>query len=235
MTLTQDEAKTFREQGYLGPFTAVDEAGVAKIRAHIEDDLLTSDGPSPNSRLQSRHMDSRVIADLATHPEIIGRMRALYGDDLIMWATNFFSKEPGGAEIPWHQDLSYWPLEPLINISAWVAIDTVTVENACVQVIPGSHKAVYPSVKADEGMAFGKMTDPDDVDADQLVNVELRPGEFVLFNRKLLHHSNTNASTMRRMGMSIRSTLPMVDTGQDNRPCMPATARGSRTGVTRWG
>ncbi|MDX1681611.1 MAG: phytanoyl-CoA dioxygenase family protein [Phycisphaeraceae bacterium] len=215
--LTDEECDFFRDRGYVGPFRVVSEEKMADIRRHIEEDLLTTDGPS-RSRLQSRHMDSPTIAGLASHPGIIGRMNSLYGPDLIMWATNFFNKEPGGAEIPWHQDLGYWPLEPLINISAWVAIDNVTTENSCVRIIPGSHKDVYPMVDAPEEMGFNRMVDMRYVDEKKAVDMELRPGEFFLFNEKTLHQSNQNTSDRRRMGMSIRVTLPIVKINQDGPP-----------------
>ncbi|MEX0885918.1 MAG: phytanoyl-CoA dioxygenase family protein [Phycisphaeraceae bacterium] len=233
--LTAAEADRFRAEGYLGPYAAMEPAAMEEIRRHIEQDLLTTDGPNPRTRLQSRHMDSSIIAGLACHPAIIERMACLYGPDLIMWATNFFNKEPGGVEIPWHQDLSYWPLEPLINISAWVAIDRVTVDNSCVQIIPGSHKAVYPCVASPEGMAFGTMTDPAHVDTTKLVNMELEPGEFFLFNEKLLHHSEPNRSQQRRMGMSVRVTLPIVKIEQDVSPLHPGHCAMLARGVDTMG
>jgi len=220
-TLSPQECDRFRREGYLGPYRAVSMQEMDRIRGHIEDDLLTSQGPNPRTPLQSRHMDSPIIAGLASHPAIIDRMACLYGPDLIMWATNFFNKEPGGAEIPWHQDLGYWPLEPLINISAWIAIDRVTVANSCVRVIPGSHKSVYPMVKSPDGMAFAQMTDMAFVDESKAVDMELEPGEFFLFNEKLLHQSNRNESDFRRMGMSVRVTLPIVKIEQDGPPLHP--------------
>lgn len=219
--LSDAEIDCYHTNGYLGPFTAVSETEMAEIRAHIENDVLQRDGPSPRSRVQSRHMDSQVIYDLATHPAIIERMASIMGPNLIMWATNFFNKAPGGSEIPWHQDINFWPLEPPVNISAWIAIDNVTVENACVQLIPGSHKRMAPHIKAPEGMAFGQMIDPDYYDENQLINMELRPGQFFLFTERLMHHSNKNESNQRRMGMSIRVTLPMVTIDQDNPPLHP--------------
>ncbi|MEX0775462.1 MAG: phytanoyl-CoA dioxygenase family protein [Phycisphaeraceae bacterium] len=219
--LSATELARFRKEGYLGPYQALSQQEMADLRRHIEEDVLTKDGPNPRSRNQSRHMDCPRIADLACHPAIIQRMAGLYGPDLIMWATNFFNKEPGGCEIPWHQDLSYWPLEPLINISAWIAIDRVTIENSAVQIIPGSHKSVYPTTKSPDGMAFSSMTDLAHVDASKLINMELEPGEFFLFNEKLLHHSEPNRSDKRRMGMSVRVTLPIVKIEQDIPPLHP--------------
>ena len=166
-------------------------------------------------------MDSKVVYDLAAHPAIIDRMAGLYGPNLVLWATNFFNKEPGGAEIPWHQDFNYWPLEPVINISAWVAIDEVKTDNSCVQILPGSHKKVVPHVASRDGMAFGEEAEPGSFSLDGLLEMELEPGEFFLFNEKLLHHSEPNRSNRRRLGMSVRVTLPIVKLGQDGPPLHP--------------
>jgi len=223
-SLTAEEIQRFHDEGYLGPYAAVTPDEMAEIRYHIDTVVLQKDGPNPKSRLQSRHMDSRVVCDLACHPAIIGRMRSLYGNDLVMWATNFFNKEPGGSEIPWHQDLNYWPLEPLINISAWLAIDDVKIDNSCVQVLPRSHKKVVPHIGSTDGMAFSEMADPAHFDTSGLVNMELKPGEFFLFNEKTLHHSEPNRSNRRRMGMSVRVTLPIVRINDDAPPLHPGLA-----------
>lgn len=219
--LTAEQVRFFHDNGYLGPFPAVSPAEMAAIREHIDTSVIPVAGPNPRTSLQSRHMDSRVVFNLASSPAIIDRMACLYGPDLILWATNFFNKEPGGAEIPWHQDLNYWPLEPLVNISAWVAIDDVRVENSCVQIIPGSHKKVLPHVPSREGMAFGEETDPQSFTLSNVINMELAPGEFFLFNEKLLHHSEPNHSNRRRLGMSVRVTVPFVRIQHDIAPLHP--------------
>jgi ectoine hydroxylase-related dioxygenase (phytanoyl-CoA dioxygenase family) len=219
--LSQAEIRRFHEQGYLGPYAAVSPEEMAGIRAHIDARVLARPGPNPKTPLQSRHMDSRVVYDLAAHPNIVDRMACLYGPDLILWATNFFNKEPGGKEIPWHQDQNYWPLEPIINISAWVAIDDVRIDNSCVQILPGSHKHVVPHIPSRDGMAFGEEADEAYFKKEGLINMELKPGEFFLFNEKLLHHSEPNRSNRRRMGMSVRLTIPIVSIRQDGPPLHP--------------
>lgn len=216
--LTRDEVDFFVENGYLGPYSAMPPQEMADIRREIEDQVLTTDGPNPRSRMQSRHMDQAVIYDLATHPAIIERIAGLLGPDLIVWATNLWLKEPGGAQIPWHQDVDGWPLEPQVNTSAWIAIDEVTVENACVQIIPGSHRQSLSHTRAGADMGFFKMVDPSAYDADAAVNMELKPGEFFLFSERLLHGSSRNASQKRRLGISVRVTLPIVHINQDASP-----------------
>ncbi len=216
--LTRAEVDFFVEHGYLGPYAAMSPEDMAPIRREIEDKVLSTDGPNPRSRGQSRHMDQPAVYDLATHPAIIERMADLLGPDLIVWATNFWLKPPGGSEIPWHQDINFWPLEPPLNTSAWLAIDKVTVENSCVQIIPGSHRQSLPHTRAPEGVAFGEMADPAAFEASGEINMELEPGEFFIFSERTLHRSSVNTSDKRRLGISIRVTLPIVHVFQDSSP-----------------
>ena len=216
--LSRDEVDFFVANGYLGPYAAKTPAEMAPIRAEIESTVLKTDGPNLNRPMQSRHMDQQVVYDLAIHPAIIDRIAGLLGPDIVVWATNFWLKAPGSKEIPWHQDINFWPIEPPLNISAWIAIDEVTVENACVRIIPGSHRQFLQHTNATEEMAFGEMADPDAYDASGAVNMELKPGEFFLFSERLLHASSKNTSDKRRLGLSIRVTAPMVHIFQDEAP-----------------
>lgn len=220
-SLTKEQVAFFHENGYIGPLTLCSPDEMAIHRRAIETDVLPTPGPNPKNPSQCRHLDKRVVYDLATDPAVLDPMRSLYGPDLVLWATYFFTKEPGGVEIPWHQDLNYWPIEPIINISAWIAIDRVTRENSCVQLIPGSHKKVVPHIASVGEMAFGEMADPAFIDQDKVIDIELEPGEFFLFNEKTLHHSNKNVSKLRRMGLTVRMTLPIVKITHDIAPLFP--------------
>lgn len=219
--LTRAEIDFFVANGYLGPYAAMTPEEMAAVRREIEEKVLATDGPSPRTRAQSRHMDQPVIYDLATHRAVIDRITGILGPDLVVWATQLWLKPPGGAEIPWHQDINFWPLEPPINTSAWLAIDDVTVENSCVQIIPGSHRESLSHIKVEHEMAFGKMADPDSFVAEGALNMELRPGEFFIFSERLLHRSSKNTSNKRRLGLSIRVTLPLVHVFQDDSPLHP--------------
>ena len=161
-------------------------------------------------------MDNGAVYDLAAHPAIIKRIAGLLGPDLVVWTTNFWLKEAGGAEIPWHQDINFWPIEPPVNVSAWIAIDDVTVENACLRLIPGSHRQSLPHGRAPDEMAIAEMADPAAYDAGQAVNMELKPGEFFLFSERLLHASAKNTSDRRRLGLAVRVTVPFVHIFQDS-------------------
>ena len=145
--LTEEEMLHFRTRGFLGPYSLCSEVEMAELRPAIEE-VLETDPPNGKNRIHNRHLDSRVVYDLSTHPEILNRMVALYGADLLLWRTNFFIKYKGTKAIPWHQDFNYWPIEPPIIVSAWIAVDASTKENGNLQLIPGSHRKIIPHVKA---------------------------------------------------------------------------------------
>ena len=153
--LTQREIMHFRTRGYLGPYPLCSAEEMAELRPAIER-VLETDPPDAKNRIHNRHLDSRVIYDLSTHAEILNRMVCLYGADLLLWRTNFFIKYKGTRAIPWHQDFNYWPLEPPIIISAWIAVDASTRENGNLQLIPGSHRKVIPHVKATADVQDGR-------------------------------------------------------------------------------
>ena len=206
--LSSEEMARFRRDGYLGPFALCSPAAMAALRPAIEQVLDTV--PAHGNRAHNRHLDSRAVYDLATQPAIVQRMACLYGPDLLLWRTNFFVKNRGSKAIPWHQDFNYWPLEPPVIISAWIAVDPSTRQNGNLQVIPGSHRSIVPHIEATPDVQFEEMADAGYYDARNLTDLEMQPGEFILFNERTLHHSEANHSDLRRIGLAVRAIIPIV-------------------------
>src|SRR5262245_4942683 len=209
--LTPIECQRFWERGYLGPYRALETEAAEAAAEYVMDTVMggVTEWVGMRSPRHCRHLDDRVVHDLCASPAIVGRMAALFGPDLILWRSNFWCKNPGDPEVPWHQDLINWPLEPMVNISAWLALDQVTEENSCVQLIPGSHKFIFPFEPIGDGAVTVRVPGKW-VDSTAIVNMELRPGEFFLFSERLLHGSSPNRSSRRRLGLAIRVTVPFV-------------------------
>lgn len=234
--LSRDEVINFHRSGFVGPFPAMTPDEMAAIRSRIESEVLTTDGRNPKNRLQSRHLDHRLVHDVIAAPPVLDRVRSIIGDDVVVWASYFFTKDPGGKEIPWHQDANFWPIEPPLNISIWMAVDRVTSENSCVQLIPGSHRNMVRHIPSRDGMAFGEEADPGEIDTSAAIDMELEPGEFFIFNERMLHHSHANRSDRRRMGLSARYTVPFVNLlDQDAPPLFPGHACVVVSGEDRFG
>jgi chlorinating enzyme len=189
--------------------------------------------PSPHSIVnRSRHLDSRTIFALSSAPAIVGRIASLLGPDLMLWATHVFDKVPARPgqpeEFPWHQDWYAWQLEPMVTISAWLALTPATVENGCLEVIPGSHRRPVPfewTKDARYSIGFGGMrADPAYFRETDKVVLPMDAGQFILFNERLLHHSHPNRTPHRRIGLGVRLTLPLVKV-YESFPCVMVSGR----------
>ena len=167
------------------------------------DTVLESNGFTGDPTLH-RHLDARIVHDLCADPAIVERAAGLLGPDLLVWHSRFFDKPPGSGPIPWHQDMAFWPIEPDVCVTAWIAIDRADKGNGCVEVIPGSHRRQVPHVASTGTGRFGQKAAPDYVDENAKVTIELEPGQFFLFDRWLLHGSPANESNRRRLGLSVR-------------------------------
>ena len=207
--LTPEQTRQFHRDGYLSPLTACSPEEMAVYRTHIER-LRDARGGSEKHKSHNLHLEDRTVWEMISRPAIVGAMQSVLGQDLYVWRAHLFVKEPGGLEIPWHQDRNYWPIEPEIVVSAWLAVDQTTVENSALQVVPGSHRKLIRHVPATSDQAFGERADMDGIDMSAVKDLELKPGQFILFNERTLHHSEPNRSQKRRMGCSIRVTIPQV-------------------------
>jgi non-haem Fe2+, alpha-ketoglutarate-dependent halogenase len=206
-TLAENAVRQYRENGYLSPIRVLstDEAG--GIRERI-DAFEANAGPLAGKLRQKSHLLFTWLNDLIGHDRILDAVEDIIGPDILCWGTSFFIKEPRNPSfVSWHQDSTYWGLEPADIVTAWIAISDSTVENGAMRVVPGSHTmAQVPhrdTFRPDNLLSRGQeiMVDVDAAKADTLV---LQAGEMSLHHVRLIHGSDPNPSDQRRIGFAIR-------------------------------
>lgn len=228
--LSRQEIESFFENGYFGPFSICAPEEMTRIREQIKSEVLPTPGPWSETPDQLRHQDKRVVYELCAHPEVVGRINSLWGPDILIWRSNFFNKPPGGAAVQWHQDVNFWKLDPLVNLTAWLALSDVHEENSCVQLIPGSHQKIVPHVKAGPDSHFAEMADPAHVDEAKAVKMILKAGEVFVFNERILHYSAPNRSRESRKCLITRYSMPWVKIP----PICPAHRMVMASGIDRF-
>jgi non-heme Fe2+,alpha-ketoglutarate-dependent halogenase len=214
---TPEQIASFNRDGYLAGIRIFDEKEIAGIR-HYFDELLarTIAAGGDSYSISTAHLRYGRVYDILTEPRIVNRIRDLLGDDVIAWGSHFFCKMPGdGKRVSWHQDSSYWPLTPSMAVTAWLAIDDATVENACMRYIPGSHHLghlTYSLSENDEGNVLNQ-TVPGAENFGKPVDVQLKAGEISIHSDLLLHGSEANQSNKRRCGLTLRYCPAVVRAG----------------------
>jgi len=144
----------------------------------------------------------------------------IIGPDIALFASHYIAKPPGeGQQVLWHQDGSYWPLEPMEVVTGWLAVNESTPENGCMRVIPGTHvtdlKTLIP--RKDVPNVLSSEMPLEYVDEALAVDVVLNPGDISLHHPNLVHASDANTSSSWRKGLTIRyvPTTTQIKRGAD--------------------
>lgn len=159
--LSSRQIEAYARDGYLsgGPLLTADE--VDELRSELDRVIANrgrSDVPQPISlhdmgqagmevwQVVNIWQASPAFERLVRHPRLAAMFRQLAGPDaavIRLWHDQIQYKPAhhGGVNW-WHQDAPYWPvLGPKDSLlTAWIALDEVSLDNGCMSMVPGSHK-----------------------------------------------------------------------------------------------
>ena len=163
------------------------------------------------------HKISDRMRAALSHPAVSNSLVELIGPNVKCMQSMLFIKSSGKPGQAWHQDELFIPTRDRSLTAAWVALDDAVVENGCLWVIPGSHRAGILWPQREQVDALYDCTDESygfPYTESDAVPVEVRAGSIVFFNGYLLHKSLPNRATagFRRVlvghYMSAESFLP---------------------------
>ncbi|QEG21468.1 phytanoyl-CoA dioxygenase family protein [Mariniblastus fucicola] len=214
--LRPEQIEQYNDQGYVMPFYGLDEAESKELRAFFDGVLAAFIELGRDSySISTAHLRFARIWDLVKHPNIVGPVCDLLGENVVAWGSHFFCKMPhDGKQVAWHQDSTYWPLSPTKTVTVWLAIDDADPENANMRFIPRSHLhglIDYGKSEDDRDVLNMVVENPEQYGGDP-VDVSLKAGQFSMHSDQLLHGSEGNDSDRRRCGLTIRYAAADVKT-----------------------
>lgn len=126
-------------------------------------------------------------------------------------AHAIFKPARSGAATPWHQDEAYWnPEMEYTSLSIWMPLQEATVENGCMQFIPGSHNMeVVPHQPINnDPRIHGLEVQEGVVDLSTAVACPLPPGGATFHLSRTLHYTAPNRSDVPRRALIMGGGLP---------------------------
>jgi hypothetical protein len=212
--LSETECARYQEDGYLliKKMLLADEIELLGSAAR-EDRILDqrsfskTDGEGGSVRLSLwNHPTDTVYGKVARSESLVTCAEQLLGGEVYHYHSKMIMKDAlvGGAWA-WHQDYGYWyqngVLFPLLT-SAFIAVDSATRENGCLQVIRGSHHLgrIEHNLTGDQAGACPERVEKV-LERLELVYVEMEPGDTLFFHANLLHRSDQNRSDKPRWSM----------------------------------
>jgi len=188
----------YDRDGYVIARGVVDRAITSLARRHVE--ATISHFPTLSSEELHKRMlwtEDPFYLFLVRQSGMIELARSLLGDDLAVFATGYIIKEPGNSPaVLWHQDGSYWPLEPMEVCTLWLAITDSRPENGCMRVIPGTHTMELQELRerTDVRNLLDSSLDESMIDESTAVDLVLEPGDVSVHHPNIVHGSAANDS-----------------------------------------
>ena len=208
MTLSRAQIEAFGEIGIAYPIRGL-APDAARAFVPAQEDLearLRSGWDLP--QYPKVHLVARWVYDLVTRPSITDAVASIIGPDVLCWSSTFFAKPPrDSGHVGWHQDATYWDLEPAEKVvTVWLGLTESTPANGCMQYVPGSHRrGLRPHAQRldDANLLqsgqFVELVEGSDTIADCVLDA----GEFSIHHARVLHGSRPNTSDRPRVGLSV--------------------------------
>ncbi|MED5313198.1 MAG: phytanoyl-CoA dioxygenase family protein [Pseudomonadota bacterium] len=205
--LTDDQVKHYREYGFVSPVSVLTEDEASECVAEIEA-FEVETGKQIDFPYKSRCHQLFSWADrIVHHPKILDAVEDLIGPDILCYHATLWVKPPrSNSFVRWHQDGTYFFLDPAVQVTAWVALTVADDEAGCMQVIPGSHRNDF--VEHDDDSDPGNLIPrgqgiASEVDATTATSMPLQAGQMSIHHTKLFHASFNNNRDIRRIGLGI--------------------------------
>ena len=208
--LTQVQVDAFRRDGFLFPVAALTPDEVATCLAGLQRLETELGSPVADADVKWRshaYAHSPWFNDLIRHPRILDAIEDVIGPDILVWTSTFFIKEPHSPTFAaWHQDGTYFGLEPQEQVCAWVALTDATAEAGCMEML-SSGGAPRQLHHAALGLAHSinraGQTIMEAFDDTNPVAMALPAGSFSLHHELAVHRSAPNRAAHRRVGIGL--------------------------------
>lgn len=205
--LTELQVDQYKRDGFVSPVRVMPEEEAIAMREKLEAFETAQGKPIHGTQKTKCSLLFPWAHELFTSDAVLDAVEDLIGPNILQYQCGVWIKEPeSGSYVSWHQDSTYYGMDPLELVSGWVALSPATAEAGCMQVLPGSHKSGqlpvdYTEVSGDNLLASGQSTRYP-VDESKVVLMELQPGEMSLHHVALVHSSRPNHGGDRRIGIA---------------------------------
>ena len=219
LSISTSDIQNYQDNGFVVSKSSLSEKLILKI-TNSYDEFIQSNPNLSLEEMASPHLYGGVgmkhnknqnlcneFLEIGKNSEIVSQVVKILGPDVILWGMHCMHKPAKtGKKIPWHQDGTYWPIEPKATCSVWVAITDVDTSNGCMQFIPKSHKlGILPhlqedKVKDDEELkgSLDLKIDEKSFNQNDAVNCIINRGQVSFHDTYLLHSSDANFSNKAR-------------------------------------
>lgn len=205
--LTPEQIAHYERCGYICPVDAFSPQRARSWRDRLEAFERAEGRKMTRGHNFKPHLLFPWVDEIVHAPEVLDAVEDLIGPDIRLFHLTVWPKDAGsGTYVSWHQDATYFALEPACHVTAWVALTDAPVESGCMEVVPGSHRLgqlPHAEMQDPENLLSRGQTLASDVDRTKTAFMPVTAGQFSLHHTHLVHNSRPNRWHDRRIGLGI--------------------------------
>ena len=194
-SLSPAQVAQYQRDGFLFPVDCLTPDEVRYFRGRLEDferEQGDTFGKLPNLVRSKSHMLFTWMDALVRHPKVLDAVESMLGPDILIYHLTSWLKEPNDpAHVSWHQDGTYFGLEPAEQITAWIALTDATPEMGCIKLLPGSHvigqRPHKDTFSPGNLLSRGQTIDHPRLDYTKYVMMPLKAGQVSLHHTHIVH------------------------------------------------
>jgi hypothetical protein len=228
--LSEAQIAQYRRDGFVFPIQAFGREAALGFRDRLEGFERAEGRKFGKGHNFKPHLLFPWVDALVRHPAVLDPVEDLIGPDIRLFHFTIWPKSAGDpAYVSWHQDSTYFGLEPAVHVTAWVALTDAPAESGCMEVLPGTHtqgQLHHGRFDQPDNMLSRGQTLSVDFDRSNGVFMALEAGQLSLHHTHLIHRSGPNLSNDRRIGFGI-SYIPTSATCRASARQSAMLVRGS--------
>jgi ectoine hydroxylase-related dioxygenase (phytanoyl-CoA dioxygenase family) len=203
--LSPAQVDAYRRRGYVSPIRVISEADACGVRQQLEDFERAQGSPLKGGQRNKSYLLFPFIHRVLTNARVLDAVEQLIGSDILCYhATTWIKEARSPSFVSWHQDSTYFGLEPVDYVTAWIALSTASVAAGCLRVLPDSFTLgqLDAALKPDANnlLSSGQVVQLN-FDESKTVAMPLTPGEMSLHHACTVHGSAGNDTADRRIGL----------------------------------
>jgi non-haem Fe2+, alpha-ketoglutarate-dependent halogenase len=208
--LSANQLKQYNDEGFVSPIDIFSKDKANEIRKEIELIEEKMPGELDKSGRYNSHLISPLLDEITHNSKILDAVQSVIGENILVCGTTLFIKNPNEKHfVSYHQDAKYIGLKPYNWVTAWVAITDSNENNGCMRMWSGSHKNNLKDHDQmfNEGNLLTRGQTVNDVPTNETIPLILKAGQMSLHHPTVVHGSDLNKSSDRRIGFVIQSYI----------------------------
>lgn len=209
-SLSPAQVEQYQRDGYLFPVDCLTPEEIEYYRSRLEvfeQSQGDTFGKLPNLVRSKSHLLFTWMDELVRHPKVLDAVENIIGPNILIYHLTSWLKEPNEpSHVSWHQDGTYFGLEPAEQITAWIALTDSTPEMGCIKLLPGTHvigQKPHKDTSTPGNLLSRGQTIEHGLDYSSSVMMPLKAGQVSLHHTHIVHCSEANRTDQRRIGIGV--------------------------------